>query len=180
MKTYSYKGQVITASSKEEAIQKIIADAPSIKDELVKFRKTITKNYNVRIGEHDSLLVIECNNHKGALKLKELLDSWNYVKHLERSLNLTFQSTVENNSVCAEFIPNKPVFVYNNLKLSLSEFLYVTKDSRILDKFIARNNLKDVNSVLLGSNSCTAIGNLSYALRRYKDRLYVEMINPGV
>jgi hypothetical protein len=176
--SYKYKNTIVKGCARSDSI-KVFA-ATSLKDELLWYRKLITKNFNVRQGTHNSLLIMDCNSNQGAMQLNKALHSLEYVKHLERSFRLTFKSFVEGKSVCSEFTPSTPIFTYKDLKLSLSEFLYVSKDSKTLEKFISDNNLKLEDNITFGSDSNIALINLSCSFKEYKDRLFVEMIKPDI
>lgn len=176
--SYKYKNTIVKGCARSDSL-KVFASS-SLLDKLLEFRKIIVKHFNVRQGTHDSLLIMECSSNQGASELKKALDSLKYVKHLERSFRLTFKAFVEGKSVYSEFTPSTPIFTYKDLKLSLSEFLYVSKDKKTLNTFISNNNLKLEDDISFGCASSTALTNLSYMFRKYKDRLFVEMVKPNI
>lgn len=176
IKTYIFKNTRIVGCTRNDSV-KVFASA-SLEDEIIKYRKLMTQYFNTRLGSHSSLLVMDCNSVEGANELSSILQKEDFVKSIERELRVKFNSYVDGKSVCVEFTPNKDIFISDKVSLSIGEFFYISKDRKTLNKFISKHNLKIEDDIKIGNDSIQAIIKLCQILRKYKDRLFIEMSEP--
>lgn len=97
---------------------------------------------------------------------------------MKREHRVNFNSYVDGKSVCVEFTPSKDIFVSDKVSLSIGEFFYISKDRKTLNKFISKHDLKIEDDIKIGNDSIQAIIKLCQILRKYKDRLFIEMSEP--
>ena len=174
--TIKYKNTKIIGLAMCDSIQ-VLASSDLV-TKLINFRKTLTKYFNVREGVSSNLIVVT-NSDKGAERLNELLVSNCFVKGIEREFKVKVESFCNGKELQVEFNPLECIFESDSTRLTLNEFLYVTKDVKTLEEYLTENNLNEESDIKLGSNSVQALIKFCMVLSKYKDRFFVEMCKPS-
>lgn len=188
MPIYSFKnGIIVEASSKEQAILSYLKDNcalssfSSLRAELKYYNKLLKSYFNVSQGTHDSLLIMKCNSKEGAKKIKDKLYTLPIIKRAKLTYKVNLKAFAEENYVYSYFTPNDYVLKCDKVNLTLSEFLYVTQSPKMIDTFMSKYDLKDEDNdkIQFGGAHITAMTDLCQYLRKYKERLFVNMIKPN-
>ena len=187
MPIYSFKnGSIVEAGSKEQAILSYLKDNcslasfSSLKAELKYYNKLLRSYFNVSQGTNDSLLIMKCNSKEGAKKLKDRLYTLPLVKHAKLTYRVNLKAFAEENYVYSYFTPKDYVLKCGKVNLTLSEFLYVTQSHKMIDIFMSKYGFKDEDNdkIQFGGAHITAMTDLCRYFRKYKERLFVNMIKP--
>lgn len=188
MPIYSFKnGSIVEACSKEQAILSYLKDNcalasfSSLKAELKYYNKLLKRYFNVSQGTHDSLLIMKCNSKEGAKKIKDKLYTLPIIKRAKLTYRVNLNAFVKENCVYSYFTPDDYILKCDKVNLTLSEFLYVTQNPKMIDIFMSKYGLKDEDNdkIQFGGAHVTAMTDLCWCLRKYKERLFVNMIKPN-
>lgn len=187
MPIYSFKnGNIVEACSKEQAIlsylkdNRALASFSSLRAELKYYNKLLRSYFDVSQGTDDSLLIMKCNSKEGAKKLKDRLYTLPIVKRAKFTYRVNLNAFVKENCVYSYFTPDDYILKCDKVNLTLSEFLYVTQSPKMIDTFMSKYDLKDEDNdkIQFGGAHITAMTDLCRYFKRYKDRLFVNMIKP--
>ena len=150
---------------------KVLAN-PSVSDGLIKFRKLLTKYFNVKDGDELGLIIVT-NSEANAKKLNEVISDNNLVKSIEKEFKVKVETNCIGKELNVKFNPDGYVFNSDNVKLTLNEFLYVTKDLKKLNSFLTEYNLDETSEISLGCSSLQALIKFCSALKMYKNKFFV-------
>lgn len=175
MSHFIYENIVVEACTRESALATFTALSSSedLADKLMNLRKILLRRFNASQGSTDSILKIKCNSKVGVTQLQKLLEDSRVFKRVQREYRVTPKFTENGLFLQLEFEPNSPILKWDNSKLSLSQFLKVSKNKETLQDFITKNNLEN-KTISLGSPSVQSILDICTFLSRFKNRLFVD------
>ena len=146
----------------------------SVLKELKEVRAEITKYVSVKAGSHDSQLCFKLSSNKEAFRFKYNLDHSDFIKHLEKEYRVKEVSIVDSNYCYLRFQPEVAFFSSKGIKLTLGEFLYITKNDKLTKSFIETHNIVE-GSYFVGCNSVGALLRVAIWLKPYKSKFWIEM-----
>lgn len=175
MTQYRCRNIIVTASCKEEAIKMftVLSAELSLVDKLLNLRKELRKYFNIGRGSLDSVLQIKCNSEEGVAQLEKLITEQGITSHIKREYNVEPEFKKDVSTLLFKCTPETAIVRTDKVSLSLSEFLYVSRNRESLERFITKYNFENV-AVTVGSNSVQGIIRLCSFLARYKNRLFVD------
>ena len=172
---YSRKGYLVKASSKKQAINKMLLKP--FEDKLVDNRDLLAKYFNVSEGSNDSILKIKLANYNECNNLIKRLYDKGIIKKIELESNVTFNYKIIGNVIHAWFSGEKTYLKSGDKCFTLSNFLYLAKDNKTSLEFISKYGLNE-DDTTIGSDSIQALVKLCIFLQSYKSRLFIDMIEP--
>lgn len=176
MTRYKCKNIIVTASCKEQAIKMftVLSAELSLVDKLLNLRKELRKYFNIGRGSLDSFLQIECNSEEGVSQLERLITEQGIISQIKREYSVEPEFKKEGSTLLFKCTPEIDIVRTDKVSLSLSEFLYVSRNRESLERFATKYNFENV-AVTVGSNSVQGIIKLCSFLSKYKDRLYIDL-----
>ena len=171
-----YRNIKILGCSMNDSI-KVLANS-SLANEIISFRKLLVRYFNVREGNSSNLIIIT-KSKENAERLNKVISNNTFIEHLEKEFKVKINSFCNDKELNVEFKPNDYIFRTNNVKLTLNEFLYVSKNNDTLNDFLNKYNLNENSKIQLGSFSVQAITKFCNVLSRYKNMIFVEMKKPS-
>lgn len=151
----------------------------SLANEIINFRKLLTSNsFNVREGNSSDLIIVT-KSKESAERLNKIISNNPFIKQLEREFKVDINSFVNDKEFHIGFKPNGYIFRTNNVKLTLNEFLYVSKDLNTLNDFLNKYDIKESSEIQLGSPSLQALTKFCITLNKYKNMMFIEMKKPS-